>query len=66
MTERRALVLGGGIFGVTGALELRRRGWRVMLVDPGPVPRPLAASTDRSKVIRADYGGDEFLSRAAQ
>ena len=66
MTDRRALVLGGGIFGVTGALELRRRGWTVTLVDPGPIPRPLAASTDRSKVIRADYGGDEFLSRAAE
>ena len=66
MTERRALVLGGGIFGVAGALELRQRGWTVTLVDPGPLPRPQAASTDRSKVIRADYGSDEVLSRAAQ
>ncbi len=30
----RALVIGGGIFGVTAALALRERGWRVTLVDP--------------------------------
>ena len=26
---------------------------------PGPLPHPLAASTDISKVIRMDYGPDE-------
>lgn len=66
MTVGRTLVLGGGVFGVTASLELRRRGWEVTLADPGPLPRPLASSTDRSKVIRADYGTDEFLSGAAQ
>ena len=55
----RALVVGGGIFGVTAALELRARGLAVTLVDPGPLPHPLAESTDISKVIRCDYGADE-------
>jgi sarcosine oxidase / L-pipecolate oxidase len=53
------LIVGAGIFGVTAALELRRRGWRVTLLDPGPVPRDVAASTDLSKVVRMDYGADE-------
>ncbi len=53
------VVAGGGIFGVTAALALRQRGHDVTLVDPGPVPHPLAESTDISKVIRADYGADE-------
>ncbi len=52
------LVVGGGVFGATGALTLARRGHRVRLIDPGPLPHPLAASTDRSKVVRADYGDD--------
>lgn len=53
------LVVGAGIFGVTAALELRARGCRVALMDPGPLPHPLAASTDVSKVVRMEYGGDE-------
>lgn len=60
------MVAGGGIFGVTAALELARRGWQVTLADPGPLPRAEASSTDRSKVIRMDYGRDDALSRLAQ
>jgi glycine/D-amino acid oxidase-like deaminating enzyme len=54
------IVVGAGAFGVSSALELRRRGYAVQLLDPGPLPHPLAASTDVSKVIRVDYGHDEF------
>jgi glycine/D-amino acid oxidase-like deaminating enzyme len=54
-----ALVVGAGIFGVTAALELDSRGHRVTLLDSGPLPHPLAASTDISKVIRMEYGPDE-------
>jgi glycine/D-amino acid oxidase-like deaminating enzyme len=53
------LVAGGGIFGVTAAQALRARGFAVTLVDPGPLPHPLAESTDISKIVRADYGADE-------
>ncbi|MBI1785871.1 FAD-dependent oxidoreductase [Candidatus Sumerlaeota bacterium] len=60
--SRSVVVVGGGIFGVTGALELRRRGWNVTLLDPGPIPHPLASSTDISKVIRMDYGADDFYT----
>lgn len=56
------LVVGAGVFGVTGALALARRGHRVRLIDPGPLPHPLAASTDRSKVVRADYGDDALYT----
>ncbi len=53
------MIAGAGIFGVVSALALRRRGYAVTLVDPGPVPHPLAASTDITKAVRADYGPDE-------
>jgi glycine/D-amino acid oxidase-like deaminating enzyme len=55
----RALVVGAGIFGVTAALALRRRGVQVTLFDQGHVPHPLAESTDISKIVRLDYGDDE-------
>jgi glycine/D-amino acid oxidase-like deaminating enzyme len=53
-------VVGGGVFGVTAAIELRRRGHRVRLFEAGCVPRPEASSTDRSKAVRLDYGRDGF------
>jgi glycine/D-amino acid oxidase-like deaminating enzyme len=62
----RALVVGAGIFGVTAALELRRRGHRVRLLDPGPLPHPLAASTDISKVVRLEYGADAAYAEMAE
>ena len=59
MIAHDALVVGAGIFGLTTALELQQRGYRTALLDPGPVPHPLAASTDISKVVRMEYGSDE-------
>jgi glycine/D-amino acid oxidase-like deaminating enzyme len=53
------VIIGSGIFGITAALELQRRGQRVAVLDPGPIPHPLAASTDISKAVRAEYGADE-------
>lgn len=53
------LILGGGCFGLTAAIELRARGWQVTLIDQGSLPHPDAASTDISKVVRMDYATDE-------
>jgi glycine/D-amino acid oxidase-like deaminating enzyme len=63
---RSIIVIGAGVFGLTAALELRTRGWRVTVVDPGPVPRAAAASTDISKVVRMDYGADELYTAMAE
>jgi sarcosine oxidase / L-pipecolate oxidase len=62
----RAVVAGGGVFGTTAALALARRGHAVDLVDPGPLPHPLAESTDISKVVRLDYGKDELYTALAE
>jgi len=61
----RVIVVGAGINGVTAAIELRKRGHKVVLVDPGPLPHPLAASTDISKAVRAAYGADEEYAALA-
>lgn len=57
--SQRILIVGGGCFGLSAAVELRRRGYEIELFDPGPIPHPLAATTDISKVLRMDYGADE-------
>ncbi len=56
----RIIIVGAGIFGVTAAGELAERGHEVTIIDPGPIPHPEASSTDITKMIRMDYGSDEF------
>ncbi len=55
------VIVGAGIFGVAAAVALGRR-HRVTLLDAGPIPHPLAESTDVSKAVRTDYGADEFYA----
>src|SRR5438046_3617766 len=62
----KVIVVGAGINGVTAGIELKKRGHNVVLVDPGPVPHPLAASTDISKAVRAAYGADEEYTELAE
>ena len=52
------IIVGGGCFGRSIAIELRRRGYQVDLFDPRPIPHPLA-TTDIRKVLRMEYGADE-------
>jgi glycine/D-amino acid oxidase-like deaminating enzyme len=60
MSHLSVAIAGAGVFGAAAALALRKRGHEVTLVDPGPLPSPLAASTDISKVVRREYGTDTF------
>lgn len=59
MKQFDAIVVGGGIYGITAVLELQTRGYKTAVLDPGPLPHPLAATTDISKAIRMGYGPDE-------
>jgi glycine/D-amino acid oxidase-like deaminating enzyme len=62
----KIIIIGAGINGVVAALELKKRGHNVTIVDPGPVPHPLAASTDISKAVRSCYGADEDYTEMAE
>jgi glycine/D-amino acid oxidase-like deaminating enzyme len=62
-------IVGGGIFGVAAAIELRKRGHEVTLFEQGSTPNERASSTDVSKTIRRIYGDNatyvELAERAA-
>ena len=62
----KVIVVGAGVNGVTSAIELKKRGHDVVLIDPGPLPHALGASTDISKAVRATYGADEDYTALAQ
>lgn len=63
---RNILVIGAGMNGVVAAIELKKRGHGVTLLDPGPLPHPQAASTDISKAVRACYGADQDYTALAE
>lgn len=65
--DMKIAIVGAGINGATAAVELVQRGHDVSLLDPGPLPHPLAATTDISKVVRMEYGADEeYMALAEQ
>jgi glycine/D-amino acid oxidase-like deaminating enzyme len=66
MKKQKTIVVGAGINGVVAAIELRKRGHDVVLIDPGPLPHPFAASTDISKAVRGAYGADEDYTVLAE
>lgn len=52
----KALVVGAGVTGLATAWGLVKRGFAVTVVEKGPIPNPLAASTDHHRLIRWHYG----------
>lgn len=60
------LIIGGGIFGLSTALELAQRKYSVGLLNPDTLPHHLAASTDISKIVRMEYGTDQEYFRMAE
>src|SRR5437762_12654310 len=49
------IVVGGGVFGLSTALEAGRRKRRTLCLDRGAVPNPIAASYGPSRKIRSTY-----------
>ncbi len=62
-TRTEAIVVGAGIAGAMTALELRRRGASVTLVDRWEPGHARASSSDYNRIIRAISGRDEFYTR---
>jgi len=63
LNRTEAIVVGAGVAGAMTALELRRRGASVTLIDRWEPGHWRAASTDYNRIIRAISGRDEFYTR---
>jgi sarcosine oxidase/sarcosine oxidase subunit beta len=61
--KTRALIVGGGIAGLSTAWALARRGFDVHLFEQGPLPNPKASSYDEHRIIRHAYGQMEGYGR---
>lgn len=59
---KRVSIVGSGLFGLTTALELAERGYKVLVLDRDLPPVPDGSSVDISRVIRPDYA-DEFYAK---
>jgi glycine/D-amino acid oxidase-like deaminating enzyme len=59
----KALIVGGGIMGLSTAWALARDGHEVELFEQGPIPNPLASSTDDHRLIRHSYGEHRGYAR---
>jgi glycine/D-amino acid oxidase-like deaminating enzyme len=59
----RVIVVGGGIMGLCTARALQRGGHHVTLYEQGPIPNPLASSTDQHRLIRYTYGAMSGYAR---
>src|SRR5436190_14481731 len=61
----RVVVIGAGAFGGWTALELRRRGARVTLIDAWGPGNARASSGGETRVIRATYGTRAIYTKMA-
>ncbi len=65
LSQPRIVVVGAGAFGGWTALELRRRGARVTLVDAWGPGHARASSGGETRIIRATYGARAVYTRMA-
>src|SRR5256885_16453771 len=59
-------VIGAGAFGAWTALQLARRGKRVVLLEAYGPGHSRSSSGDESRIIRMGYGRDEIYTRWSQ
>lgn len=60
------IVVGAGVMGAWTALELRRAGRDVLLLDAYGFGHPRATSADASRILRSAHGADVFHARWAR
>ncbi len=59
----KAIIVGGGIMGLSTAWALGKSGHDVELFEQGPLPNPLASSMDEHRLIRHPYGDHTGYAR---
>jgi glycine/D-amino acid oxidase-like deaminating enzyme len=64
MVDGPVLIVGCGVFGLSTALELAKKGKFVTLIDKYEPPSPWSAANDFNKIIRCEYS-DPLYARMA-
>lgn len=65
--EDAIIIVGAGVFGLSTALDLRKRGYREITVLDRMVPPVLdGSSNDISRIVRSDYGDPFYAAMAAE
>ena len=59
----KAIIVGGGIMGLSTAWGLAREGHEVELFEQAALPNPLASSIDEHRLIRHPYGDHAGYAR---
>ncbi|MFM0592344.1 NAD(P)/FAD-dependent oxidoreductase [Paraburkholderia dilworthii] len=59
----RVTIVGAGIAGLSTAWSLAKLGHDITLIEQGSIPNPLAASGDRTRMIRRAYGDADGYAR---
>ncbi|TDZ16083.1 L-pipecolate oxidase [Colletotrichum orbiculare MAFF 240422] len=61
----KIVVIGAGVFGLTTAVQLASEGFRnIMVMDRHMPPVPDGSSSDISRVVRFDYGDEDYTDIA--
>ena len=61
------IIVGGGIFGLSTALELKKRGYeKITILDRYNIPVPDGSSVDISRVIRVEYASELYATMARE
>jgi len=62
----QALVVGGGIMGLSTAWGLRRMGCGVTVLEQGEIPNLMGSSSDHHRLIRHAYGAELGYTRLVE
>ncbi len=52
----KVAIVGGGVYGLSFARALHKRGTMVSLFEQGPIPNPVSSSFDEHRITRHTYG----------
>ena len=59
----KAIIVGGGIIGLSATWALRNLGANVTVIEQGALPNPLGSSVDEHRLIRYPYGAARGYTR---
>ncbi len=66
MSRYEVVIVGGGVFGLSSAVQLARANYKVIVIDKFPIPSPLSAANDYNKIVRLEYNDMVYAELAVE